>query len=353
MGSRSGCECRNAGTAYRISDTAYRIPRPASRTPDAAPVTAATRGSPRRRRGRPRGRPDSRRGRRRRGSRPRSSTAVICGTETVRNVSEKWLHVARAVAHGRRIAGRTSSACRRRSWRTDSSSVTCAPRPIRPESVFLPFVFGPARQIRDEVDAQTGRPLARTRAIEASAAVRSLGRTSDCRMPYGAITRPNCRPAETAARGCRRGRAAPGPRAVRASAGAARRASIGAERSMPTMRAPLRATGTQIRPVPQPNSSTGPSTGAGKPLPERDVASLRRFARSPSRRRRRTRPSPRQPSCGCAFVFAIREPRRDAANRYNSRAWVFQFGTGSAGGLRFSWLFSQDRPVQIHVYFRG
>ena len=77
-------------------------------------------------------------------------------------------------------------------------------------------------------------------------------------------------------------------RALRCAA----RANMGADRSMPTIDTPFRASGDDSRPVPQPNSRTRPRTlhrPCAARTPRRDD---RRCARSPNRRRARTRPSP-------------------------------------------------------------
>ena len=71
---------------------------------------------------------------------------------------------------------------------------------------------------------------------------------------------------------------------------AARGSSIDTDRSMPTRWTPLFAMGTRIRPVPQPNSSTGPPAAAAS---RSQNATSRRWTvgRSPSRRTSRNRPS--------------------------------------------------------------
>ena len=83
------------------------------------------------------------------------------------------------------------------------------------------------------------------------------------------------------------------PTSRRAARAAARRAraSIGADRSMPTSATPARASGSEMRPVPQPSSSTGPSRARRDRAARTARRAGRASARSPSRRTARTRPS--------------------------------------------------------------
>ena len=54
-------------------------------------------------------------------------------------------------------------------------------------------------------------------------------------------------------------------------------ASISDDRSTPTTRAPVRATGMVTRPVPQPSSRTGPFARAAMRSPETHVAAIERL----------------------------------------------------------------------------
>src|SRR4249919_3889742 len=61
---------------------------------------------------------------------------------------------------------------------------------MRPESVLRPS-YSDQRGRSGTRSTPKRPPFDTTRAIEARAALKSLGRTSDCRMPYGAITNRN------------------------------------------------------------------------------------------------------------------------------------------------------------------
>mgnify|MGYP003694715929 CR=1 FL=1 len=118
-------------------------------------------------------------------------------------------------------------------------------------------------------------PRGRTRAMDFNAAVRSRGLVSDCRTPYGAIT------AEKDL--LRNGSARMSPRTSLVEREAfVERASICAERSIPMMSMPARASGTVTRPVPDPSSSTGPPVFAAtrRQNPTSRRPSVRAFSQS-------------------------------------------------------------------------
>ena len=93
---------------------------------------------------------------------------------------------------------------------------------------------------------------------------------------------------------------------------------------MPTSRAPALATGTAMRPVPQPSSSTGPSCAGGQPLPERDVAPRDGLRVLPVVERRVVVPA--VPAFGhalvviCRFTARPRGQRARFSNRFQADA---------------------------------
>ena len=137
--------------------------------------------------------------------------------------------------------------------------------------------------------------------------------------PYGASTiskvagserqRADVAADEPQARRPRRRRASRERRHAAPRAREHRRGSVDADE-----RTPARASGSEMRPVPQPSSSTGPRACSGDVAPERHVAPAERPGVLPVVERRVRRPSPVQPSrfamrklsvlCGRAFPGA-------------------------------------------------
>ena len=214
----------------------------------------------------------------------------------MRKVREKCCVVDRDSRPFERPAGRSTKVSskivnpRRLSWRTDSTSVTVVPR--------FPF---PRIRTRPRYGVHFGKsgtrsaiswpPGLSTRAVSANARARSSSRTSDCRMPYGAITSATDAVAIGSERMSPRmstGRAA-GPSFFNR-----RRAmsSMGAERSIPMRGKDLgfrfrvlpAKTEPEVvtRPVPHPSSITGPDDAATtrRQNPRSRVPIVRAFSQS-------------------------------------------------------------------------
>ena len=245
--------------------------------------------SPRRRRADPRGRPGSRRARRWTRSRPVSSRRVICGTDSVRNVSEKR--------------------CTRRSPSAALDVLLIEDR--QPPRAILPHRFdqreracrGRAAREADAIrySSHFGRsgtrsmpnspPRRSTRATDASVRVQialARQRLQDAvRRHHERRTAPRAERqlADVAADERARGRPAARARAACAPA----RASLPIDRCRRSAR-------RRARPAPRcgrcRSRARAPAVLRGRePLPERDVAPRDASARSPSRRTARSRPS--------------------------------------------------------------
>ena len=171
--------------------------------------------------------------------------------------------------------------------RLDERQVAAAPRPAH--------AAGPCSRTRAS-SGRRGPDRCRTSRRGAARARRSRASRAD--RARGSAT-AGCRTARAPSRSARangsermsartNGTRVRTTRAARADgAGEHRRRAIDADQA----RRRLRASGSEMRPVPQPSSSTGPVRPGGHAAPERRRRAARASARSPSRRTARTRPS--------------------------------------------------------------
>ena len=142
---------------------------------------------------------------------------------------------------------------------------------------------------------------ASTRRTSFNVAVRTFSSSSDCRMPYGAITSGKLG-RETEGSGCRRESTGPAMRLSRGGRASARAPASMSDRSMPMTLAPVFATGIATGPFRNPVRGSGDAVDLGRearPARRRTRTryhAARRSARFPSRNTPRNRPSLRDPS---------------------------------------------------------
>ena len=98
------------------------------------------------------------------------------------------------------------------------------------------------------------------------------------------------------------------------------RSSIAVDRSMPTRRAPARASGSETRPVPHPSSRTGPCASSAMPTPERHVTATERARVFPIVEGRVLVPAPPSPRVDGSWLTALSVGDSDLARHDRPRA---------------------------------